>query len=245
MVHLQLKRHREPATDDLSSSLITVADPRGVASEDYRTLRTSLLYSLVDTPPKVVVVTSAGPSEGKSTTCANLGVVLAQVDKQTLIVDCDMRKPTIHKIFGLRNLKGLVNVLAGEHGLHEVCQEALPGLKAITTGPIPPNPAELLSSRRFTELLNQAREGFDYVLLDVPPVGIVSDPAIAATQGDGVLLVVDAQNTRKGSVRQAMRSLEGVGANVLGTVMNNVKASRSGYYYRYDYAYGRESGVQN
>ncbi len=245
MARLQLKRRREPATDDLSASLITVTDPRGAASEDYRSLRTSLLYSLVDTPPKVVVVTSPGPSEGKSTTCANLGVVLAQVDKQTLIVDCDMRKPTIHKIFGLRNLQGLVNVLAGEHGLHEVCQEALPGLKAITTGPIPPNPAELLSSRRFTELLNQAREGFDYVLLDVPPVGIVSDPAIAATQGDGVLLVVDAQNTRKGSVRQAMRSLEGVGANVLGTVMNNVKASRSGYYYRYDYAYGRESGVQN
>jgi len=242
MVRLQLKRRREPATDELSASLITVTDPRGTASEDYRTLRTSLLYSLVDTPPKVVVVTSPGPSEGKSTTCANLGVVLAQVDKQTLIVDCDMRKPTIHKIFGLRNLRGLVNVLAGEHDLHEVCQEALPGLKAITTGPIPPNPAELLSSRRFTELLNQAREEFDYVLLDVPPIGIVSDPAIAATQGDGVLLVVDAQNTRKGSVRQAMRSLEGVGANVLGTVMNNVKVSKGSYYYRYNYAYGREPG---
>jgi capsular exopolysaccharide synthesis family protein len=242
MARLQLKRRREPATDDLASgSLITVSEPRGTASEDYRSLRTSLLYSLVDTPPKVVVVTSAGPSEGKSTTCANLGVVLAQVDKQTLIVDCDMRKPTIHRIFGLRNLQGLVNVLAGEHGLHQVCQEALPGLKAITTGPVPPNPAELLSSRRFAELLNQAREEFDYVLLDVPPVGIVSDPVIAATQADGVLLVIDAQNTRKGAVRQAMRSLEGVGANVIGTVMNNVKVPKGGYY-RYNYAYGRVSG---
>jgi capsular exopolysaccharide synthesis family protein len=241
MARLQLKRRREPATDDLSGSLITAADPRGVASEDYRSLRTSLLYSLVDTPPKVVVVTSPGPSEGKSTTCANLGVVLAQVDKQTLIVDCDMRKPVTHKIFGLRNLRGLVNVLAGEHGLHEVCQEALPGLKVVTTGPIPPNPAELLSSRRFTELLTQAREEFDYVLLDVPPVGLVSDPAIAATQADGVLFVIDSQNTRKGSVRQAMRSLEGVGANVLGTIMNNVKVSKGGYYYRYNYAYGRKS----
>ena len=239
MARLQLKRRRESATDDLSSSLITVADPRGVASEDYRSLRTSLLYSLVDTPSEVVVVTSPGPSEGKSTTCANLGVVLAQVDKQTLIVDCDMRKPAIHRIFGLRNLQGLVNVLAGEHGLHEVYQEALPGLKAITTGPIPRNPAELLSSRRFTEFMNQAREEFDYVLLDVPPVGIVSDPAIAATQGDGVLLVVDAQNTRKGSVRQAMRSLEGVGAKVLGTVMNNAKASK-GAYYEYGYRYATE-----
>jgi capsular exopolysaccharide synthesis family protein len=242
MARLQLKRRGEPTTDDLSGSLITVSEPRGTASEDYRSLRTSLLYSLVDTPPKVVEVTSAGPSEGKSTTSANLGVVLAQVEKQTLIVDCDMRKPTIHKIFGLRNLQGLVNVLAGEHDLPEVCQEALPGLKAITTGPIPPNPAELLSSRRFTELLNQTREEFDYVLLDVPPIGIVSDPAIAATQADGVLLVIDSQSTRKGSVRQAMRSLEGVGANVLGTVMNNVKASKGGYYYRYNYAYGRDSG---
>jgi capsular exopolysaccharide synthesis family protein len=244
MARLQLKRRKESATDDLSGSLITVADPHGVASEDYRSLRTSLLYSLVDSPPKVVVVTSAGPSEGKSTTCANLGVVLAQADKQTLIVDCDMRKPTIHKILCLRNLQGLVNVLAGEHSLHKISQEALPGLKTITTGPIPPNPAELLSSRRFTELLNQAREEFDYVLLDAPPVGIVSDPAIAATQADGVLLVIDSQNTRKGSVRQAMRSLEGVGANVIGTVMNNIKASRrNGYYYHYNYAYGRESGV--
>ena len=242
MARLQLKRRREPATDNLSGSLITVVDPRGAASEDYRSLRTSLLYSLVDTPPKVVVLTSPGPSEGKSTTCANLGVALAQVDKQTLIVDCDMRRPTIHKLFGLRNLRGLVNVLAGEHSLHEVCQEALPGLKVITTGPIPPNPAELLSSRRFTEILDQTREEFDYVLLDVPPEGIVSDPVIAATQADGVLLVVDAQNTRKSSVRQTMHSMEGVGANVIGTVMNNVKASKGGYYYRYNYAYGRESG---
>jgi capsular exopolysaccharide synthesis family protein len=237
MTRLQLKRRREPATDDLSGNLITVADPRGVASEDYRSLRTSLLYSLVDTPPKVVVITSPGPSEGKSTTCTNLGVVLAQVDKQTLIVDCDMRKPAVHRIFGLRNLQGLVNVLAGEHGLHEVCQEAFPGLKAITTGPIPPNPAELLSSGRFAELLNHAREEFDYVLLDVPPVGIVSDPTIAATQADGVLLVIDSQNTRKSSVRQAMHSLQGVGANVLGTVMNNAKASKDSYYaYKYRYA---------
>src|SRR5215216_2414915 len=107
MARLLFKHRKEPAKDDLSGNLITVADPRGVASEDYRSLRTSLLYSLVDTPPKVVVVTSPGPSEGKSTTCANLGVVLAQVHKQTLIVDCDMRKPTMHKIFKLRNFYGV------------------------------------------------------------------------------------------------------------------------------------------
>jgi capsular exopolysaccharide synthesis family protein len=237
MARLQLKRRREPATEELSGSLITVADPHGVTSEDYRSLRTSLLYSLVDTPPKVVVVTSPGPSDGKSTTCANLGVVLAQAGKQTLIVDCDMRKPTMHKIFRLRNFAGLVDALVKDLDLSDISHEPLPGLKVVTTGPIPPNPAELLSSRRFTELLNQIREEFDYVLLDVPPIGIVSDPAIAATQADGVLLVIDSQNTRKGSVRQTMRSLEGVGAKVLGTVMNNAKASRDSYYkYRYGYA---------
>jgi len=242
MARLQLKRRREPATDDLSGSLITVSEPRGLASEDYRSLRTSLLYSVVDTPPKVVVVTSPGPSEGKSTTCANLGVVLAQVGKQTLIVDCDMRKPAIHKIFRLRNFVGVVDALVKDLNLSDISHEPLLGLKVVTTGPIPPNPAELLSSRRFTEFLNQAREEFDFVLLDVPPTGVVSDPTIAATQGDGVLLEVDAQNTRKGSVRQAMHSLESVGAHVIGTVINNVKASKGGYYYRYNYAYGRESG---
>lgn len=244
MARSQLNRRaqKEQSSNDLSGYLVTALDPSGAASEDYRTLRTSLLYALVDTPPKVIAITSPGPAEGKSTTCANLGMVLAQVDKSTLIVDCDLRKPAMHKIFGLRNLRGIVNVLVGEHSLQEASQEtSLQELKVITAGPVPPNPAELLSSRRFAEFLEQARREFDYVLVDVPPVEIVSDPAIAATQGDGVLLVLDSQSTRKGSVRQAMRSLEGVGATVLGTVMNNVKGDKGGYYksgYYYRYTYG-------
>lgn len=215
----------ETEDDGLYGNLVTVSEPAGVASEAYRTLRTNLLYATVDTPPEVVLVTSPGPAEGKSTTCANLGVVLAQAGKDTLIMDCDLRKPAMHRIFGLRNFHGVVNALVGEYGLLEVCQEPMPGLKVATAGPLPPSPAELLSSRRFSELIDRIRPVFDYVLIDAPPVEPVSDPAILATQADGVLLVLDAQNTRKGALRQGMQSLEAVGANVLGIVMNNFGAS--------------------
>ena len=234
MVHLRLKNQSsggEQANDHFSGHLVTVTSPDNVASEAYRILRTNLLYALADGPSKVIVVTSPGPMEGKSITCANLGVVLAQTDKNVLILDSDLRKPTLHKIFGLQNLRGVVDLLTGEDKLQEVWQESpLPGMKIVTAGPIPPYPAELLYSRRFAQLLDQARQGFDYVLLDSPPTQLVSDPLILAAQGDGVLLVIDLQNTRKGSVRDSMRSLEAAGANLLGTVMNNVELSRGGYF---------------
>lgn len=226
---------RKEAKDDYSDRLTTTIDPGGLASEAYRTLRTNILYSFMDLPLKVIVLTSAGPGEGKSTTCANLGVVLSQANKRTLVLDCDLRKPVIHKFFGMRNLSGIVDVLAEQRGLQETWTEPLPGLKVLPVGSIPPNPTELLGSKRFAEFLERARRDFDYVLIDAPPVELVSDPMILATQGDGVLLVLDAQNTRKTSVRKSMRSLENVGARVLGTVMNNVKASQSGYYYTYGY----------
>jgi capsular exopolysaccharide synthesis family protein len=231
---------REAETDELGERLVTALDPTSPAAEAYRTLRTNLLYAFVDEPPKAIVLTSPGPGEGKSTTCANLGVVLAQAAKNTLILDCDFRKPVMHRFFGLRNLYGIVDVIVGERRLQDVWTEPVEGLHVVTVGRVPPNPSELLGTRRVSELLASFREAFDYVLVDAPPVGLVSDPAILATQGDGVLLVSDAQNTRKGSVRQSMRSLEAVGSRILGTVMNNVKVSSSEYYY-YNYAYGQRS----
>jgi capsular exopolysaccharide synthesis family protein len=185
----------------------------------------------------IAVLTSPGPGEGKSTTCANLGVVLAQAAKSILVLDCDFRKPVIHKFFGLRNRHGLVDVLVGEYSLQEVWHEPMEGLKVVSVGAIPLNPAEILGSRRFSKLLAGVREEFDYVLIDASPIGPVSDPAILATQGDGVLLILDAQNTRKVAVRQAIRSLEAVGARVLGTVMNNAKITKSDYYYYGAYTY--------
>lgn len=224
------------ASEDLSERLVTVLDPTSVATEAYRTLRTNLLYAFVDKPPKLIAVTSPSPREGKSTTCANLGVVLAQLEKSVLVVDCDFRRPKMHEIFSLRNLWGVTNVLVEDRFLSGTWHEPLPNLKVLTVGPIPPNPAELLSSRRFAEFMDRMREQFDYVLVDAPPMGPVADPAILATQVDGVLLVLDAQNTRKSSVRQAVRGLEAVGGRVLGTVMNNVRASK-GSYYGYTYGY--------
>lgn len=215
-------------------SLVTVRDPASVASEGYRMLRTNLFYALVDTPPKVIVLTSAGPREGKSTTAANLGVTLAQAGKNTLLVDCDLRKPMLHNLFEARNLEGLVNILIGERKPQEVWREPVPGLKLVPAGPSPPNPAELLSSRRLVDFLGQVRRDFDYVLVDTPPVGSVSDSAVLAANVDGVLLVLDAQHTRKGAFRQALRRLEGVGATVLGTVMNGYEFPRD----RHPYGYG-------
>ena len=227
------QRRQAEESSDLSGRLVTLLDHSGTAAEDYRTLRTNLLYSAVDDPPRVLVFTSPGPQEGKSTTCANLGVALAQAGKSTLMLDCDLRKPVAHRIFGLRNMRGVVDALAGTHELSELWTEPLIDLKVIPTGPMPPNPAELLGSWKFAELIETARKQFDYVLIDAPPIGLVADPAIVAPQGDGVLLVLDAQKTRKAALRKAMRSMDNVGANVIGTVMNNVKGGRGGYYQQY------------
>lgn len=229
-------KRRQAQSEGSSDWLVTISDPSGEASEAYRSLRTNLFYSIVDDLPNKVILL-AGPSSrmGKSTTCADLGVVLAQADKSTLIVDCDLRKPVLHKIFGLRNAYGLMDVLAGEREPEEVWQVPVEGLCVLPAGPIPPNPAEVLASEQFTRFLEQIRPKFDYVLLDAPPTQLVADPTILAPQVDGVLLLFDAQSTRKGSVRQAIRGLEAVGANVLGTVMTNVHfASVDRHYPHYD-----------
>ena len=237
-----MRSHGKKERDDfMEERLVTIRDPSSPGSEAYRTLRTNLLYSHVDTPLKVIVLTSSGAREGKSTTCSNLGVVLAQAGKNTLIVDCDFRKPVIHKIFGLRNLQGLADVLVSERSLQGVWHESgQEGLKVLPVGSIPPNPAELLGSKRFAEFLNQMRQEFDHVLVDAPPVGVVSDAAILASEAEGVLLILDAQHTRKGAFRQAIRNLEAVGADMLGVVMNNVKSSKDGCYYYNDYTYDRQ-----
>jgi capsular exopolysaccharide synthesis family protein len=218
----------EDERNDLSETLVTVQDPGSAASEAYRMLRTNLFYARLDTPPKVIVLTSAGRKEGKSTTAANLGVVLAQAGKNTLILDCDLRQPTQHKIFRTRSLWGLVDVLLGERDPQEVWQEPIPGLKLIPAGAPPPDPAEILASRRLAQFLGQVRQEFDYVLVDAPPVGYASESAVLAANGDGVLLVLEARHTRKGSLRQALRRLGGVGANVLGTVMNKYEVPSRG-----------------
>jgi capsular exopolysaccharide synthesis family protein len=229
----RLRRNAKKETkafNNRTELLVTVWEPLSVASEAYRNLRTRLLHAQVDFPPKIIALTGPSLGEGKSTTCANLGVTLAEVDKRTMIVDCDFRNPAIHKIFRLDNTFGLVDVLARERSLEEVWHEPRPKLKVVTPGPQPPDPTGLLSSRYLTGFLNQVREEFDYVLVDVPPVLAVADAKIIAAQSDGVLLVLDAQNTRKANVRRSVSSLRAVGATVLGTVMNNVERSSADQY---------------
>jgi capsular exopolysaccharide synthesis family protein len=230
---LQRQAHKD-RVGTLSEPLVTLLDPAGVASEAYRALRTSILYA-ADVPPKVTLITSPGSADGKSITCANLAVVLAQAGRETLVIDCDLRIPNLHRIFDVPNVRGVVDVLSGEDDLLEACNEPFPGLKFISTGPIPPHPAELLSSGRFAELIGQARRLFDYVLIDSPPTELVSDPMIIATQADAVVLVLDSERTRKDSLRKAVRNLEAVGANVLGTVMNKARKAETG---SYNYNYG-------
>jgi capsular exopolysaccharide synthesis family protein len=219
-------RKKRSEADGLSGSLATVLDPFSPASESYRALRTNLLFTRAGTPPRTIVVTSPGRGEGKSTTCANLGVALAQADKDTLLLDCDFRKPDLHRMFALSNPLGITDVLTGGNSLREVWRELSPGLKLVTSGPTPFNPAELVGSVRFAELLDQACESFDYVLVDAPPLGLVSDAQVLAAQADGVLLVVDARRTSKKAVRESVRSMQGVGAKILGTVVNNIKNGR-------------------
>ena len=230
-------RGRKTKLNNMSGSLVTVADPFSAASEAYRTLRTSLLYAHADAKTKVIVITSPGRREGKSTTCANLGVVLAQADKSTLLLDCDFRKPALHKIFAVSNRAGITDMLADMYDFEEVLQEPQPGLKIVTAGPTPLNPAELVSSVSFSMFLDKARHSFDYVIVDSPPVGLVSDPLVLAAQGDGVLLVFDANSTRKWTVRRCVRSLKGVGAEILGTVVNNGDVGEN--HNAYGYTYGR------
>ena len=215
--------------DGVPDALVATQEPESVASEAYRMLRTNLFYPPRDSPPKVIVVTSTGRGEGKTTTVANLGVTLAQADRNTLILDCDLRSPALHRIFGLENTKGLVDILAGGQKTQEVWQEPIPRLKMISAGPSPPNPADLLSSRHLVELLGEMRQEFEYVLVDAPPLG-VSDSFVVAANGDGVLLVIHSQLTSKASLRQVLGKLHSIGANVLGTVMNGYGVPKDNYY---------------
>jgi capsular exopolysaccharide synthesis family protein len=217
----------------LSDELVAFHAPLTAATEAYRMVRTNLFYALVDQPPEVVVIASPGPGEGKSVTCANLGITLAQAGKNVLIVDCDLRDPDQHRLFGMSSSPGLVDVLAGARNLQRSWETPLDGLHVIPGGHIPINPSEMLGSRRFVEFLAKVRQEYDYVLLDTPPVCAVSDSAIVARHGDGVLLILDFEKTNRRPMRRAMGVLEGVGARVIGTVVNKAHVSKSDQPYGY------------
>ena len=220
---------------------ITHYDSRSPVSEAYRAIRTNLQFAGAGEQLKTLVFTSAIPSEGKSATVANLAIVMGQDDKHILLIDCDMRKPVVHRRFGLLN-RGLSNCFAEDLPLKEVIQaDVFPNLDVVTSGPVPPNPAELLGSKKMKALLQEAAEAYDYVFLDMPPVLAVTDAVLMSSllmssQVDGTVLVLGSGDISPDEGKQAQSVLEKVHANILGVILNKVpQHHKSGYYYYYYY----------
>jgi len=214
--------------------------PKSIASEAYRIVRTNIQYSSLDSEIRSMVITSAEPGAGKTTTVCNLAVAFAQSEKKTIIIDCDLRKPSIHKKFRLSNLIGLSDVLVGNKELDEAINNYSENLSILTSGKIPPNPSEMLDSKTMELLLEKIKSKYDVIIIDSPPIQAVTDAQILSTKVDGVILVVKAESTNKKSVLQAKELLNKVRGNILGVVLNQVKNSKGKYYYYYGADEGQE-----
>jgi protein-tyrosine kinase len=215
------------------SSLITLSDSRSPAAEAYRTLRTNIDFSSLDRPIHTLLVTSVASNENKSITVANLAVSLAQGDKKTILVDADVRRPALHTLFGLSNDKGLTSLFIDAKGPIEPALQAVnvPNLKVLTSGPLPPNPAELLGSQRMLDVIEALKTQADIVLFDAPPIIAVTDASVLGTRVDGVLLVVQAGQTRREQAKRAKQQLEKLHIRVIGAVLSgaSVDSGMGGY----------------
>ena len=227
--------------------------------EAYKTLRSNIIFSLTgEEGNKIIQVTSAMMSEGKSITSVNLAISFAQTDRKVLLIDCDLRRPKLASLLSLGANVGLSNVLV-DHTLLEqaILPTKVPNLSVMTSGEIPPNPSELLGSKRMTALLEELRQVYHYIILDTPPVNMVTDAVVLAPMSDGVLFVVRARHSDKGSVRDATEQLEYAKVKILGYVLNGVDSERGGYGsgkyrkykkykgYGYGYGYGYSSPPAN
>lgn len=214
--------------------LVTKHDPKSPISEQYRTIRTNIQFSTIDEEVRTILVTSSGPGEGKSTTAANIAVVFAQQGKKVLLVDTDMRKPTVHYTFNMTNTYGLTSVLTKKVELNEAVQKGNSETPSVlSSGPIPPNPAELLSSKAMSEFLTTALDEYDLIIFDTPPVLVVTDAQILANKCDGTILVVSSETTEKEAAVKAKDLLLSAQAKILGVVLNNKKAVKTTNYYYY------------
>ncbi|MGO4927791.1 CpsD/CapB family tyrosine-protein kinase [Fundicoccus sp. Sow4_F4] len=221
------------------TSLIAYVDPKSLNAEQFRTIRTNIEFAQLDKPMKNLLVSSSIPAEGKSTVASNLAYVIAQTDKKVLLVDADLRKPTVHRTFKLNNEQGLTTLLTNaDLKFNQVVQHSRDlNLYFLPSGPIPPNPSEILGSGRMTLLMQELGQYFDIVIYDAPPITAVTDPQILATKVDGVVMVVRQGYTRKEEVKKAKEALDNVNANILGYVLNGKELSDSAGYYAY---YGYE-----
>ncbi len=223
--------------DSEGNSPITLLEPRSPIAESYRALRTNISYASVDRPLRTLLITSAVPGDGKSTTIINLGVVLAQNGKKVIIADCDLRRPQIHTHFGLTNRHGMSTLFShSAEVLNSVRQTTgVDGLTVITSGSLPPNPSELMGSQKLQSILSTMRNSADIILIDTPPALTVTDASALAPSLDGILLVVRPGKTRSSALRQTIEQLRQVNARILGVVLNDVAISGKSYSYHYNY----------
>jgi capsular exopolysaccharide synthesis family protein len=218
--------------------LIVQKKTRSTAAEAFRSIRTNLLLSYAERKPDIILVSSPGPYEGKSLVSTNLSLILAQTGERVLLIDGDMRKPRVHKIFGLDDSKGLSTLLTGHSDIKEIILETgVPNLYFIPAGPKPPNPAELLGSGKMTEITQELKKRFEYIIIDSPPLIAVTDSAVLSKIVSGVVIVLKAGQTTKELARRAIKNLKDINAKILGAILNDVDFERDRYYYYYPYYY--------
>jgi len=212
--------------------LVTLTAPHSMVSEQFRTLRTNIEFSSPDKEIRSITITSASPSEGKSTTAANLAIVFAQTGKKVLLIDADMRKPTMHYTFGISNYRGLSTVLTKQWRLESAVNKTrISGLDVLTCGPIPPNPAELLASQAMDSLLVEFKKRYDIVIMDSPPILSVTDGQILANKCDGSILVLNSGKTDKEMALKAKSTIIASNTTLIGVVLNNLAMPNNVYYY--------------
>lgn len=221
-------------------NIISYSQPKSVIAEEFRAIRTNIQYSNLDKKIKTIVVTSTTKDEGKTTITTNLAVNFSKIEnKKVLIIDCDLRNPSIHKEFGISNSNGLTDLLLEEKDLSNYIKETeIKNLNILTAGSIPPNPSEMLSSNRMKVFMETVREEYDYVFIDTPPVGMVTDAGVLSAFLDGTILVVKSESVDIKDLQETKKKLVSVNANILGVILNANKVKKDDYYY-YSYYGGR------
>ena len=229
------------------NKIISVRNPKSPISECYRGIRTSIQFSNLDKEMKVITVTSSMQNEGKTTVIANLAVSFANLDKKVLLLEGDLRNPSVHRMFNISNTKGLTDILLNNKVFADCvhCTE-VKNLHVLTCGSMPPNPSEILSSKRMKEFITSLKEYYDYIFIDAPPIGIVTDAGIISTYSDGCIFVVGSKQCDIEMAKIAKKRLEDVNANIIGAVLNKFEAEGSSYnYYNYYYEQSNSRKARN
>ncbi|MBE6055125.1 MAG: CpsD/CapB family tyrosine-protein kinase [Clostridium sartagoforme] len=207
--------------------------PTSIMAEEFRKLKTNIQYASLDKKYTIIAVTSSMPAEGKTFVASNLAVTLAQGNKKVILIDCDFRNPNIHRRFNFSNITGVSEVLLDKENMGVATREYNDNLTVITSGHMPPNPSETLASERMSEFLQELREEYDYIILDTPPLLLVSDAQLVSIKADGTILVARAEKSKKNEIKEAYKMLRNINVNIIGTILNGVKSESKKYYGKY------------